>query len=95
MTWMEHLIRKPLAELEPYKPGKPVGEVQREYGLREIIRLCAELGAPVTIGSDAHIAQGVGEFEVALRELEAYGMRWEQIVNRELETVLAFLGLDH
>ncbi|WP_352426140.1 histidinol-phosphate transaminase [Aminomonas paucivorans] len=41
MTWMEHLIRKPLAELEPYKPGKPVGEVQREYGLREIIRLCS------------------------------------------------------
>ena len=59
---------------------------------REIIRLCAELGAPVTIGSDAHIAQGVGEFEVAMRELESLGIRWEQIVNRELETVLEFLG---
>ncbi len=62
---------------------------------REIIRLCAELGAPVTVGSDAHIAQGVGEFEVALRELVAQGVRWEQVVNREVATVLAFLGLAH
>lgn len=41
MSWMDHLVRKPLADLEPYKPGKPVGEVQREYGLREIVRLCS------------------------------------------------------
>jgi putative hydrolase len=60
---------------------------------REILRLCAELGAPVTVGSDAHIAQGVGEFDDALRELAAAGVRWEQVVNRNPESVLGFLGL--
>ncbi|WP_432821878.1 PHP domain-containing protein [Trichloromonas sp.] len=60
---------------------------------REIIRLCAELGAPVTLGSDAHIAQGVGEFDDALLEVAAAGIRWEQVVNRTFESALAFLGL--
>ncbi|MEJ2202018.1 MAG: PHP-associated domain-containing protein [Desulfuromonadaceae bacterium] len=60
---------------------------------REIIRLCAELGAPVTIGSDAHIAQGIGEFDDALRELAAAGVRWEQIMNRTEESVRTFLDL--
>lgn len=62
---------------------------------REIIRLCAELGAPVTVGSDAHIAQGIGEFDAALKELLEGGVRWEQIVNRNGETTLRFLGLSH
>ncbi len=60
---------------------------------REIIRLCAELGAPVTVGSDAHIAQGVGEFDDALGALAAAGIKWEQVVNRTLESALTFLGL--
>ncbi len=60
---------------------------------REIIRLCAELGAPVTVGSDAHIAQGIGEFDSAIKELLDGGVRWEQIVNRTCETTLKFLGL--
>jgi putative hydrolase len=60
---------------------------------REILRLCVELGAPVTVGSDAHIAQGVGEFDDALRELAEAGVRWEQVVNRTPESVLGFLGL--
>jgi len=60
---------------------------------REIIRLCAELGAPVTVGSDAHIAQGVGAFDDALRELAGAGIKWEQVINRTLESALAFLGL--
>ncbi|OHB30392.1 MAG: phosphatase [Desulfuromonadaceae bacterium GWC2_58_13] len=60
---------------------------------QEIIRLCAELGAPVTVGSDAHIAQGVGEFDDALRKLTEAGVKWEQVMNRTLESTLEFLGL--
>lgn len=64
-----------------------------EGNCREILHLCAELGAPVTIGSDAHIAQGVGTFDEALRELAAAGIPWEQVVNRTLESTRSFLGL--
>ncbi len=60
---------------------------------REIIRLCARHGAPVTVGSDAHIAQGVGEFDDALMELGAVGVKWEQVVNRSTDSALEFLGL--
>ena len=60
----------------------------------EIARLCAEQGALVSIGSDAHIAQGVGEFSDSLQALRQVGIDPEQIVNRTLESTLAFLGLD-
>ena len=28
-------------ELQPYQPGKPIEELQREYGLREVIKLAS------------------------------------------------------
>lgn len=58
-----------------------------------IARLCARFGTPVTLGSDAHIAQGVGEFAAALNAVRKTGIAWEQVVNRTLESTLAFLGL--
>nr|WP_320113971.1 phosphatase [uncultured Desulfuromonas sp.] len=60
----------------------------------EIARLCAEHGAPIAVGSDAHIAQGIGEFSDSLAALSQVGIAPEQIVNRTLESTLAFLGLD-
>jgi putative hydrolase len=59
----------------------------------EIARLCARFGAPVTVSSDAHIAQGVGEFSAALDVVRQAGIAWEQVVNRTMESTLAFLGL--
>jgi putative hydrolase len=58
-----------------------------------IARLCARFGTPVTLGSDAHIAQGVGEFAAALSVVQRAGIPWEQVVNRTRESTLAFLGL--
>ncbi len=57
-------------------------------------RLAARLGAPLAIGSDAHIAAGVGHFGDALKALEEAGVGYEQIVNRTLESTLEFLGLN-
>ncbi|MBN2645765.1 MAG: phosphatase [Desulfuromonadaceae bacterium] len=57
----------------------------------EIARLAARLGAPVAIGSDAHISMGVGKFREALRALEQCGVAVEQVVNRTLESTVAFL----
>jgi len=39
LTWLERLTRKSLKELEAYRPGKPIGEVQRELGLSDVVRL--------------------------------------------------------
>lgn len=60
----------------------------------EIIRLCGRYGTPVAVGSDAHIAQGVGEFDNALRALADAGIEPAQIINRTLESTLTFLGLE-
>jgi putative hydrolase len=59
--------------------------------LAEII---AASGAPVIVGSDAHIAQGVGEFAEAIALLEKVGIPAEQVVNSSIERLLGFLGLD-
>jgi len=59
----------------------------------EIARLCARFGTPVALGSDAHIAQGVGIFDDALATLQAAGIMPEQVVNRTLASTLTFLGL--
>lgn len=39
MAWLDRLTRKSLMELEAYRPGKPIGEVQRELGLTDVVRL--------------------------------------------------------
>ncbi len=56
--------------------------------------LIAGSGAPVILGSDAHIAQGVGEFGEAVALLEKAGVAVEQVMNSSLERLLAFLGLE-
>ena len=58
-----------------------------------LYEVITRFGTPVAVGSDAHIAQGVGEFAAALQTLEAAGVDWEQVVNRTLESTLAFLGV--
>lgn len=65
-----------------------------EANCQAIVRLCSRFGAPVALGSDAHIAQGVGEFAAALAALQAAGLPAGQVVNRTLESTLAFLGLE-
>jgi len=37
----DKLIRPAIAALRPYSPGKPIEEVQREYGLSDIIKLAS------------------------------------------------------
>ena len=60
---------------------------------RMMARLCAQYGTLVAISSDAHIAETVGVMEQALQAAEESGVLWEQIVNRTLESTLAFLDL--
>jgi len=60
---------------------------------RLIARLCAELGAPILIGSDAHISQGVGDFGDAVRLVLEEGVTESQVMNGSLERLVQFLGL--
>jgi len=61
--------------------------------IENIVHLCAGQPAPLAIGSDAHIAQQVGEFDHALALVQTAGIPVDQIVNRTLESTLAFLDL--
>ena len=56
--------------------------------------LIARSGALVVVGSDAHIAQGVGVFENAVDVLEKAGIPAEQVVNSSYGRLLEFLGLE-
>jgi putative hydrolase len=56
--------------------------------------LIARHGALVVVGSDAHIAQGVGEFRDAVAVLEKAGIPSEQVVNSSFHRLLDFLGLE-
>ena len=60
----------------------------------QLARLIAQSGARVVVGSDAHIAQGVGEFDNALEVLHRAGVGDEQVVNSSYKRLMAFLGLE-
>lgn len=60
-----------------------------------LARLVATYGAPVVVGSDAHIAQGIGEFDAALQVLEAAGVKEEQVVNSSMSRLFSFLALEN
>jgi putative hydrolase len=60
----------------------------------ELASLLARYGAPVVVGSDAHIAQGVGIFDEALLTLTKAGIDEGQIINSSMERLLTFLALE-
>lgn len=63
-----------------------------EGNCRSIASLCAEKGARVSIGSDAHIACRVGEFDEALGAIADAEFPEELIINRTLASTEAFLA---
>ena len=38
---MQNLVRKNILKVKPYTPGKPIEEVQREFGLKDVIKLAS------------------------------------------------------
>lgn len=58
-----------------------------------ICRLAGKHGAPLVVGSDAHIAQNVGEFGHAVALLERVGISEQQVINTSLERLTSFLGI--
>lgn len=58
-----------------------------------IADLIARHGAPVIVGSDAHIAQNVGKFDQALAVIQEAEIDEAQVVNSSLDRLLDFLNL--
>lgn len=59
---------------------------------QNLAELIAGSDALVAIGSDAHIAQGVGEFDEALVMILKAGISDEQVINASMERLIHFLG---
>ena len=75
-------------------PPLPMSRKGSRPRCEQLATLIARSGAMVVVGSDAHIAQGVGEFENAVDVLLKAGIRCEQVVNSSYKRLMAFLGLE-
>jgi len=38
---MDHLVKANILDITPYKPGKPIEEIQREFGLKKVVKLAS------------------------------------------------------
>ncbi|MDR2602857.1 MAG: phosphatase [Spirochaetaceae bacterium] len=56
-----------------------------------LAKLCAERGALISCGSDAHYHKDIGRFDLALPVIKKAGIKPHQIVNRTLKSFLLFL----
>ena len=56
---MKRLVRKSILKIKPYKPGKPIGEVKRELGLRKIIKLASNEN---TLGPSSRALKALRDF---------------------------------
>jgi putative hydrolase len=54
----------------------------------------ARVGAPVCLSSDAHVACQIGQVDAAWKVASAAGVQPDQVVNRTLEGLTRFLGLE-
>jgi putative hydrolase len=58
---------------------------------REFAQAAVEAGAPIAIGSDAHYALHVGDFDAAIAVALDIGLSEDRIVNRDADSVLRHL----
>ena len=82
--------RKVLDHIIPYQPGKPIGEVQRELGLKEVIKLASNenhLGAAPTAlkrmreaVEEVHLYPDGGGYELKQALSAKFGFQPEEIV---------------
>lgn len=84
------LFRKKLANLKPYVPGKPIEQVQKEYGIDEVIKLASnenQLGpSPKAVEAVKREAENInmypdpGAMELRKAIAEKYGVEVDNIV---------------
>ena len=64
---------------------------------KTMLKLCKELGVPVSVGSDAHYADTVGRFDGVRQILKEVGFPEELVANTSVEKFKALLAkrLEH
>jgi histidinol-phosphate aminotransferase len=62
---IERLVAPPVRRLQPYIPGKPIAELEREYGVRDIIKLASNEN-PLGPGARARAAMSAAIAEIGL-----------------------------
>jgi histidinol-phosphate aminotransferase len=62
----DRLVREAILKLKPYSPGKPIEEVEREYGLRDIIKLASNENP---LGPSP---RAIAAMEAAIRQVRLY-----------------------
>ena len=69
-----------------------ISRMGSRHNCETLARLIARHGAPVVVGSDAHIAQNVGIFDQALAVIHDAGIPEELVVNASMEGLTSFLS---
>ncbi len=59
-----------------------------------MLELARDKGTPLAVNSDGHVFNEMGEFDLAVRFMEQFGLDRLNIVNHTLESTLAFLELE-
>jgi putative hydrolase len=62
-----------------------------EKNCEEVVRLAKQYDAPVSVGSDAHIAYDIGRFDHALALLAKYDFPEARIINHTVSSLFAYL----
>ena len=85
----QRLLRPALSELQPYEPGKPVEEVQRELGLERVIKLASNEGPlgpfPRALSANAAVAGELnrypdgGAYRLRSALAERHGVAFEEV----------------
>lgn len=68
--------------------GSRAGSVENCHSIANLV---ATEGNLISIGSDAHYADGVGFFDYALAAIEKAGVKEEQILNGSMTRIMAYL----
>ena len=85
----ESFFKPPVRDLVPYEPGKPVEEVQRELGLRRVVKLASNEGpfgpfpealeALARAGPDLNRYPDGGGYRLRAALAERHGVRFEEV----------------
>ena len=64
MVWLRKIVRKGLNDVEKYRYGKPIGELERELGFEQVVRLCSnENPWPLPESVKKAISSGLGDVQ--------------------------------
>ena len=69
-----------------------LGKADQVTACRRIAELCGKYEVPIIVGTDAHYASGVGNFDGAISLLSAVGIPDTQVVNSSVERLDAWIA---